>query len=365
MRVLQVIDSLNRGGAEVMLTSMAHRFRARGVRCDVLALVQRPSPLEKEMLDRGVDLRYSGVMRLYSPRQILALSKLLDGYDLIHVHLFPAQLWVPMAVAWTKCEVPLITTEHNTWNSRRRSWLRPAERWMYSRYVRIACISEATRQSLLEWCPEVARKLTLIPNGVPVEEFEEARPAALDVSPGFLRAVFVGRCVPQKDHATLLRSIVSVPNIHLLLVGDGPLRSRLEQMARSLGISERVSFLGWRQDVAAVLKASDIYVHSTHSDGFGVAACEAMAAGLPVVASDVPGLAEVVAGAGMLFPPGDYTALAQCLATVIGSPELRAEMSRASRQRARQFSIEKTVDGCVHLYETVLQTSAGKAAAGR
>ena len=76
-------------------------------------------------------------------------------------------------------------------------------------------------------------------------------------------------------------------------------------MAQSLGIAERVTFLGWRSDVASVLKASDIYVHSTDAEGFGIAACEAMAAGLPVVASDVPGLAQIVKGAGILFPAGD------------------------------------------------------------
>jgi glycosyltransferase involved in cell wall biosynthesis len=202
----------------------------------------------------------------------------------------------------------------------------------------------------------------VIPNGVPLDEFENAEPAALHISPGAVRVVFVGRFVAQKDHATLLRALGALPEAHLLLVGDGPLRPQLEHLAQSLGISQRVSFLGWRNDVAALLKASDIYVHSTHSDGFGIAACEAMAAGLPVLASDVPGLADVVAGAGILFPAGDDKALAQHLATLIGSPQLRREMSQASRQRARQFSIEKTVDGCIKLYESVLQTGSRQAA---
>jgi glycosyltransferase involved in cell wall biosynthesis len=115
--------------------------------------------------------------------------------------------------------------------------------------------------------------------------------------------------------------------------------------------------------VAAVLKASDIYVHSTNSDGFGIAACEAMAAGLPVVASDVPGLAQLVAGAGVLFPVGDDKALAQHLLSLIESPELRHEMSQAGVRRARQFSVENTVDGCIRMYQSVLQVGAGSAIA--
>jgi glycosyltransferase involved in cell wall biosynthesis len=367
VRVLQIIDSLNRGGAEVMLTAMAPRFRTRGVTCDVIALIQRPSPLEQSLLNGGVSLRYSGVRQLYSPRQIFALSEMLGGYDLVHVHLFPAQLWAALAAVRSACDTPLVTTEHSTWNARRRWWLRPVDRWMYSQYRRIACISEATERSLVQWCPDVAKKVTVIPNGVPLEEFENARPAALDdVPPGVIRVVFVGRCVSEKDHPTLLRALVAVPKAYLFLVGDGPLRLQLEQMAQSLGIRDRVSFLGWRRDVAAVLKASDIYVHSTHSDGFGIAACEAMAAGLPVLASDVPGLADVVRGAGLLFSVQDDRALAQHLRTLIQSPELRREMSGASLQRARQFNIEKTVDGCIQLYESVLRNvvpeTAGAAA---
>ena len=365
MRVLHIIDSLNCGGAEVMLTAMAPLFRSRNVVCDVIALMRRPSPLEASLLNEGISLRYTGVQQLYSPRQISALSGMLAGYDIIHVHLFPAQLWAVLAAMRSGCKAPLVATEHNTWNSRRRWWLRPIDRWMYSRYSRIACISEATAKALEEWCPGVKDKILVIPNGVPLEQFENAPPAMLDIPPSFARVVFVGRCVPQKDHATLLRAVTASPNIHLLLVGDGPLRSQLEEMARSLGIAQRVSFLGWRSDVASLLRASDIYVHSTHSDGFGIAACEAMAAGLPVLASDVPGLAEVVAGAGVLFPPRDHQALANHLNALVQSPEIRHEMSRASLQRARQFSIEMTVDSCIRLYESMLHVYVPETAGAR
>jgi len=355
MRVLHVIDSLNRGGAEVMLTAMAPRFRARGIVCDVIALLQKPSPLERSLLGQDIHLRFTGVRKLYSPYQISALAKLLQGYDIVHVHLFPAQLWAVLAAARLRCRVPLVTTEHNTWNARRRWWLRPLDRWMYPHYERIACISQATAEHLIQWCPGIAEKIAVIPNGIPLETFETAQPATLpDVPCDGTRLVFVGRFEPQKDHATLLRAVTAVPDTHLLLVGDGPLRPHIEHMAQSLGIRDRITFLGWRGDVAAVLKASDIYVHSTNSDGFGIAACEAMAAGLPVIASNVPGLAELVTGAGILFPPGDDKALAGQLTALIKSPEQRRAMNLAGRQRARQFSIESTVDNCVGMYESVL-----------
>lgn len=359
MRVLHVIDSLNRGGAEVMLTAMAPRFRTRGVTCDVIALLQRPSPLEAAFLGNGVSLRYTGIRRLYSPGQVLALSKLFPGYDIIHVHLFPAQLWAVLAALRMRRRIPLVTTEHNTWNARRRWWLRPLDRWMYRHYERIACISEATAESITRWCPRTAEKTVIIPNGIPLDVFENAVPAALPGVPdNITRLVFVARFEAQKDHPTLLRALTRVPNVHLLLVGDGPLRLRMEQLTQSLEIRNRVTFLGWRQDVAEVLKASDIYVHSSHSEGFGIAACEAMAAGLPVAASDVPGLAQVISGAGIFFPAGDDQALSEALNALIKSPEQQREMSRASLLRAHQFSIENTVDGCIRMYESVLLADA-------
>lgn len=344
-----------------MLTAMAPRFRTRGVTCDVVALIRRPSPLEAALLSCDVSLRYTGIHRLYSPRQALALSKLFSGYDIIHVHLFPAQLWAVLAAAGLRRRVPLVTTEHSTLNARRRWWLRPVDQWMYPHYERIACISEAAAESLTRWCPGIVAKTVIIPNGIPLDIFENAVPAALPSLPEkFTRLVFVGRFEAQKDHPTLLRSLTRVADAQLLLVGDGPLRLHIEQMAQSLGIRDRVTFLGWRQDVAGVLKAADIYVHSSSFEGFGIAACEAMAAGLPVVASDVPGLAQVIAGAGILFPAGDEKALADSLNALIKSPEQQREMSRAGLLRARQFSIENTVDGCIGMYESVLQDAEAR-----
>jgi len=356
MRVLHVIDSLNLGGVEVMLTAMAPQFRARGIECGIISLLRRPSALEHSLLDQDIHLRFTGVHRLYSPKQVVALSRLMHGYDIVHVHLFPAQLWTVLGMALVHCRIPLVTTEQNTWNRRRRWWLRPIDLWMYPHYKHIACNSEATAEELVRWCPGITEKISVIPNGIPLDAFENAQPVTFAHVPiDVVRLIFVARCHPQKDHATLLRALAAVPDAHLFLVGDGPLRPALEEMAQSLGIRDRVTFLGWRQDVAGVLKASDIYVHSTHSDGFGIAACEAMAAGLPVVASDVPGLAQVVAGAGILFPEGDDKTLAQYLNALIKSPEKQREMGRASLQRARQFGIENTVDCCIRMYESVLQ----------
>jgi glycosyltransferase involved in cell wall biosynthesis len=356
MRVLQLIDSLPLAGAEVLVTNVAPRLRKRGIECEVAVLRRLHSPLESTLQDTGVPLHSTGVMNLYSPHQVKPLARLMQDFDIVHVHLFPAQLWAVVAAAKLGPHVRLVTTEHNTWNARRRWWLRPIDRWMYHHYQIVACNSEATAEELVRWCPATATKIRVIPNGIPVEDFHVAQPAELNLeSQDTARLVFVGRFEPQKDHRTILRALEKVPNVRLFLVGDGPLRRELEDLARSLRVISQVSFLGKRTDVANVLKACDIYIHSTNSDGFGIAACEAMAAGLPVIASDVPGLAQVVHGAGILFPVGDDAALAREIQELLASPERRHEMSKASRERAQSFGIDRTVDGYLSMYESVLQ----------
>lgn len=356
MRVLQVIDSLPLAGAEVLVKDMAPRLRTRGIDCAVAVLCKIGSPLESALEVSGVALLSTKVATLYSPQQVRPLAELMQGYDIVHVHLFPAQFWAVLAANRQRIPIPLITTEHNTWNARRRWWLRPFDAWMYSHYECIACNSQATAEELHRWCPKTVARTRVVPNGIPLESFESAAPAELPAVPqGMLRAVFVGRFEPQKDHLTLLRAVAQVPNIHLLLVGDGSLRPQLEGQTRSLGIHDRVTFLGKRTDVSSILKASDVYVQSTTSDGFGIAACEAMAAGLPVIATDVPGLAQVVNGAGVLFPVGDHAALARELLALVSSPERRRQMGQASRERARAFNIEATVDSYLELYREALE----------
>jgi glycosyltransferase involved in cell wall biosynthesis len=358
MHILQVIDSLALGGAEVLVKDVAPRLRNRGVDCEVAVLCLLSSPLESALQAAGVPLHTTGVNKVYSLRQVRPLAGLIQNYDVVHVHLFPAQLWAVLALKRLGHRIPLVTTEHGTSNSRRRNWLRPFDAWMYPHYECVACNSEATSQELIRWCPRIAPKVRVVPNGIPLDEFETAVPADLPrTAHNMVRLVFVGRFEPPKDHGTILRALSSVPNAQLLLVGDGRLRPQIETLARSLGVAERVVFLGRRNDVARILKASDIYVHSTAFDAFGIAACEAMAAGLPVIASDVPGLAQVVEGAGILFPAGDDHALAHEIQTLIASPDRRRQMSEAGRQRARCFSIEKTVDGYIEMYESVLQGS--------
>src|SRR6266576_3991736 len=357
MRVLHVINSLILAGAEVLLSEMLPRMRQRGLEVAVLLLKHLDSPLEIDLRAAGFHFLPSRGSDIYSPLHIWSLAKHISSFDVVHSHLFPAQLWVAAGTRLASRRVPLVTSEPSTHNRRRRRWARPLDVWMYRNYKEITCNSKATAECLIEWVSEVADRVSVIHNGVPVERFQDAKPArkseVLPTANGRPVIMFVARFDPTKDHATLLRATCRVPDAELVLVGDGDSRPAMQQLASDLGIGERVHFLGRRADIPQLLKLADLYVHASNSEGFGIAAVEAMSAGLPVVASDVPGLNEVVKDAGRLVPSRDEESLAKAIREILQSKQIRRRMAAASQKRAAQFSINRTVDSFISIYESV------------
>lgn len=359
MKVLQVINNLQIGGAEILLGNLIPIFRNNGVEVTLYILQSTRSSIECDLVSEGTDIYCTDKSSVYSLTQVFRLVQHLcsNQYDLIHVHLFPAQLWMALAASLTGNRVPLVTTEHNTYNRRRKIWFRGSDRWMYRKYASIACISKATASALVKWLPELENKIEIIPNGISIERFENApafNRASINVSADRPVILFIGRFEKQKDHTTLLRALIQVPDAQLVLVGDGSTRPEIEALAEMLGIADRVFFLGCRQDVPQLIKMADIYVHSSLWEGFGIAAIEAMAGGLPVVASRVPGLTDVVGDAGMLFEQGNDRQLAAHLTTLLRSPQLRDKLIEKGCIRAREFGIERTAERYVSFYHRVL-----------
>jgi glycosyltransferase involved in cell wall biosynthesis len=361
MRVLHVINSLILAGVEVLLSELVPRFQERGLENTVVILKPLDGPLEHKLRNAGTRVVWDGASGFYSPDHVFRLAKLCDGYDVVQSYLFPAQLWTPLALALRHSRVLLVTTEQSTYNRRRHWWGRPLDHWIYNHYRAIACNSQATLESLVAWVPSIRDRVRIIPNAVPLERFTHATPAAraeFGIPPDAPLISFVARFNAAKDHATLLRAVARLrAPAHLILVGDGGSRPATEAMAATLGISERVHFLGRRSDVPALLKMSDVYAHSSNWEGFGIAAVEAMAAGIPVVATNVPGLSQVIGSAGLLFPSGDDAALAQQLDSLLGSPELRQRFAAAGTARAQQFSMEQCADAYIEMYHEVIRSA--------
>jgi glycosyltransferase involved in cell wall biosynthesis len=353
MRVLIVINSLILAGAERLVYDLVPRLEEYGVEITLAILKHLDSPLESDLRARGVCFLPIAESAVYSPSHIFQLARSAAGFDLIHAHLFPAQLWTAIAALTWRSGPPVVITEHNTTNLRRLWWFRPVDRWMYSRFDRVFCNSEATERALIEWVPTVKKKTAVVPNGISLARFGTDREAPRVRDRYVLR--FIARLEPQKDHETLLRALAQVPNAELELIGVGPREYELRRLAADLHLADRVRFLGHRTDIPELLRGCDLYVHSSHSDGFGIAVCEAMAAGCAVVATRNEGLHHVVDDAGILVPPGDAEALAKALRQLLASPEQRGRLGALARKQAQKFSIEATADEYVRQYAEVLR----------
>lgn len=212
---------------------------------------------------------------------------------------------------------------------------------------------------LLNGCPH-----KVVYNGIDQDRIDSAEPSDIPLSNG-PTVVSVGRLVEQKNYPTLLHSFKSVlkhaPNTNLVIVGDGPLSADLKQLASELSIRESVIFTGYlprREHVYGVLKKSDVAVVSSWYEGFCVAAVEAMAAGLPIVASDIDVLHEVVGEPGVFADPHDKTDFADKIAHLIKNKPKRKELGVQAKKRARtEFSLERTAQEHCNIYKSLADNS--------
>jgi len=241
----------------------------------------------------------------------------------------------------------------------------------------IAAISEGVRRAL-EASGVSGRLIRVIPSGIDLAPFEApfdraAARASLGIAPDEVVALQVAALAPHKSQTTLLRAaaaaVAGAPRLRVWIAGEGGLREALLAEHRSLGLGERVRFLGFREDVVPLLRAADLFVLSSYLEGLGTSVLDAMAAGLPVVATAVGGVPEIVEdrGTGLLVPPRDPGALAAAMAGLAGDPALRAAMGGRGRERARAFSADRTAASTRALYEELLGRfpgSRGRAAGG-
>lgn len=356
MRILQVITSLQTGGAEKIVVDLSLKLKARGHEVDVVAFVGGPSIFKQALVDGGCGvIEFSDNEGVYSLKHIKRLKRLMPQYDIVHTHNTSPQLFAAMAKG--KCKAKLVTTEHST-NNRRRSlkgygWI---DRWMYRRYDKIVCISGIAKEKLLEHIGDkYAPDVLTINNGVDVERFYVAQEAEGLRMPDTFTTVMVAGFREAKDQDTLIRAIATLPHQYRLwLVGDGVRRGELESLIVSAGIEDRVSLLGIRSDVAQVLKSADVVVMSSHWEGLSLSNIEGMSSGRPFVASDVDGLREVTKGYGVLFPHGDAEALANIIRKLHDDKAYYDEVAEKCHQCALMFDINKMVDGYEAVYKELV-----------
>lgn len=340
MRILHVITSLNIGGAERLMTILLPELRNLGNEVELLVFDGIKTAFTETLEKEGIKIHSLDSRNVYDPRNIIKIQKFINKYDIIHTHNTACQLFVPLAKIITfGNRGKLITTEHNTTNRRRgKRWLKPVDKWMYGKYSKVICIAESTEANLISHVGKRA-KTTVIHNGIKIPNTVKS---SKDLE-GKIIISMVAAFRPQKNQDTLVKTMTILPDrFSLRFVGDGERREEIEQLTKSLGVSEKIEFLGNRSNINDLLQESHINVLSSHWEGLSLSSLECMASGRPFIASDVQGLKEIVEGYGILFPDNDYKALAEEILRLIEDRMHYESVSKKCRKRAEEFDIQTT-----------------------
>ena len=347
MRILHVITSLEIGGAQRLLADLLP-LQASAVEVSLLVYERVHNNFENTLEQAGINIICLNEHNFHNPRVIIRMRRIFSDYDLIHAHLFPTIYWASLAA---RClNVKLVYTEHSTSNSRRNKWyFRPVERLMYGRYDKIISISQQTQDALTSWLGKYDNRFVVINNGVNTDKFASAKSPVIPRS-----LIMVSRFAASKDQETVIRAMQHIEkDATLRFVGDGENRHHCEELAKELGVSDRILFLGSRSDVLELIASSYIGIQSSNWEGFGLTAVEIMACGKPVIVTNVDGLKQVVEGAGEVFTRGNDTELADRVNYLLSDKVYYQAMSDRCRLRAKEYDINVMCKEYINLYINV------------
>lgn len=380
MRVLFVINSLGAGGAEVSLAEMLPPMRAAGVVPLVACFERRQEGSEAAVLGAGVDVRYLGGASI--PVWAARLRSLVVAWrpDIVHTTIFEADVAGRLGAMGTGAAVvtSLVNTSYDP--VRRQdpnvstAKLRLAQLLdgFTARHLtrQFHAITQAVKTAAVDCLGLDADRITVIERGRDATRLGESTPErrrrareALGLHADAEVVLNVGRQEFQKGHTTLLEAmglLAGRPRLVLLQAGRrGAASDTIDAMAFRSQLDDRVRILGHRTDVPELLAAADVFAFPSRYEGQGGSVVEAMALGLPVVATDVPALAEVLEDGGNahLVPVDDPTALAGAIAGLLDDGDRRAAFGRRSRSLfAERFTLERSVERMLALYGDVINT---------
>lgn len=361
MKVLQVINSLDTGGAEKLLLETIPLYNKKGIEVDLLLLNGKTTPFLETLKTINCCKMYAVGTAVYNPFHIFRMIPFLRKYDIAHVHLFPSQYWIVLAKMLSFSKIKIVVTEHSTTNPRIKNYfLSIVDRFIYKFYAKIVCITIDVYQIIIKHLKDAETKSLVIQNGVHLQNIYDAQPYTKKMISSLftdqdILLVHIASFNKHKDQQTAIKALQYLPeNVKLIFIGEGPLKVSCEDFAKELNLTNRVLFLGNRTDVPELLKTADISILSTNGEGFSLVAIESMAAGIPFIGSDVPGMVNVK-DAGILFEKGNAEELAFFIRKLIDEKDFYESIVNSGKSRAEQFDIEFMVDKHILLYKTILE----------
>ncbi|MBU0477434.1 glycosyltransferase [bacterium] len=366
VRILRIVPSLEMGGVERTLTSVLPRLDKTKYKVYVCCLFRRDKlandieslgiPIIKFRMRARLDFdgRYiGGIVRLAA---LIRRMKI----DIVHTHLYRANLAGRIAAKLAVVPV-IIANEHNI-DSWKKFPQRLSDRVLAGITNKIIAVSEAVKDFYVKKIGISEDKIITIYNGVDIPKFQtyvniNKKREEFGIKSDDKVITTIGRLHQQKGHVCFLKAAQIIGkknlNVKFLIVGDGPLKKQLRSMSEDLEISKNVIFAGLREDIPQILAMSDISVLTSLREGFSITILESMAAGKPVVVTDVGGNSEVVkhGETGFIIPPQSPEDLALYSLNLINNQELAKKMGEEAEKRVLNFSIDRMVEKTENLYD--------------
>lgn len=363
LRIIHIINNLMLGGAENLMSTLLPALQERGNYIHLICLNNIVyAPYQQALQEAGIGITVLHQGSVYDPRLISMLGKALKTLkpDVVHAHLFPSTYWTSLACRLYSLPCVRVMTEHDTSNRRMKNpLLKVPEYIVYKGYHGVICISEAVRQAVKQHMPFV--EAVAIPNGVTLSLYTNPNPtppepAVLKQLDAFTKErkvlLTVGRLAIKKNQETLIRMMQFLPkDVCLILCGEGDRRPVLVELMQNEQVADRVWLAGSQQAIPYFIRRAHIGLLSSTIEGFGLAAVEMMAGGLPVLCSNVPGLSDVCADAYLLLEPHDAAGYAERVDALLNNTDLYQRMQARCLATVPQYSLSHMADAYHQYYQ--------------
>jgi glycosyltransferase involved in cell wall biosynthesis len=368
IRVVYLAHAFMVGGAEEMVLNLVRHLPPRFE--PMVCCINQPGPIGEEIRKTGAPFAVLGLTPGWRrPGDVRRIGRYLRETQptIVHTFLLTASLYGRLAAILTRVPV-VIGTEVNIYE-RKQPLHALAERLLMAGTSRVIASADSVRDFYIKQIHAAPQKVDVVYNAVDWNQLQttatrDVLRRSLGLLPDAQVAGIIARLTEQKGHRYLLEALASTPslaNVQLLVIGDGDLRESLVQDARARGLERRVHFLGARRDLGDLLAAMDVFVLPSLWEGLPLSMILAMGAGLPIVATAVAGVPEVVeeGRTGLLVPPADAAALGAALARVFGDAAFAQRMGREARASVLpRFGVDGYVRSIAGLYDRLLSERA-------
>ncbi len=353
IKVAIVLPYFGPGGAEKMVAQLVAGMDPEAFHVEVFCVYGEPqnNHMEQYLQSKDIAIHYIRKGKGFSSSAVTRLSRALDAFgpDVVHTHLYACVYAAPWPVLRHR---PMLHTFHTFPEiENKRPVRRILTRWLVRKNImKPVGISASNQNMIAAYYGLSAERVPVVHNPVDLARFAEVSGTTDDT----FRFITVGRFSPEKNQQMMLCAFAAFlqkgHDARLVMLGKGEEETKLKSLAKQLGIADRIDYAGYVNDVERYLKNADVFLLSSHYEAQPLCVLEAMAAGLPVISTDVGGVRDIVTDNGILIPAGDVDAMTQAMEKLYLDADARLELGAASAKNVQAYDVSATVAGYCALY---------------